>query len=555
LVERAFPVVGSAKAYRRTLVRHDLVAGLTVGAIALPAGMAFAQIAGLPPVAGLYALLLPTVAYTLLGSSRQLIVGPEGSTATLTAAALAPLAAGDPSRYVALGAVLALVVAAVFLVAWLARLGWVADYFSRAVLIGFVTGIAVTLIAGQLQKLTGVPVDGTSALAEFWSFVGHLDQIDWEVAAVGGTALLVILCLRRFAPRVPGPLVALVGGVIASAWLDFESRGIPVIGPIPRGLPSVRLPHLAFGDVRALLPAALGIFFVSFGDVILTGRMHAGRRGQHIQARQELLAIGAANAAASITQAFPVSSSDSRTAVNSETGAKTQFAGLAAAGFIAIVLVALTKPVSYLPTAVLGAVIVAAALSLINLPAWRGLATAARREIVIAAITTIGVVTIGVLRALIIAVVLSLVDAIARSARPYDAVLGYVPKLGRWANVSVHPQAQQTPGVLVYRLDDRLFFANASYVRGRVLEAIEGAATTTRFVVFDASPVSSVDATGLQMLEELQTELKRDGIQLVFAHVLTHVMTVLDQGGLVERIGADRFYPTVTAAVDACVAA
>jgi MFS superfamily sulfate permease-like transporter len=346
--------------------------------------------------------------------------------------------------------------------------------------------------------------------------------------------------------------VALVAGIALSAMLDFEARGIPVVGSIPSGFPSLRLPHVEAGDIRALLPAALGIFFVGFGDVILTARSFAGRHGQHVRARQELFAQGIANAAAGITQGFPVSASSSRTAVNDETGAKTQFAGLVAAGFVAVVLLVLTGPMAYLPTAVLGAVIVAAALGLVDLPAWKGLAIAARREVVIAAITTIGVVTIGVLRALIIAVVLSLVDAISRSARPHDAVLGYVPRLGRWANVSVHPQAEQTQGVVVYRLDDRLFFANATYVRGRVHEAIQGADTATQFVVFDAAAVASVDATGLEVLEELATELEREGIGLVFARVLTQVMTVLDQGGLVDRIGADHFYPTVTAAVAAC---
>ncbi|HJW64019.1 MAG TPA: SulP family inorganic anion transporter, partial [Actinomycetes bacterium] len=424
VLHRLVPVSEQLPGYGSGILRRDLVAGVTVAALALPAAMAYAELAGLSPVAGLYALLLPTVAYTLLGSSRQLIVGPEGSIAALVAAALVPLAADDPERYASLAALLAVLVGAVFLAARLVRLGWVADYFSRAVLIGYIHGVAVVLIIGQLGKLLGLDIDAQDPLAQLAEVVGELGDLSGITLAVGVACLAPLLLLRWRAPKLPGPLLVVILAIAASAAIGLASEGVAVVGEIPAGLPSIQLPGLDPDDALALLPAALGIFFVSFSDEILTARSFAGKRGQHVRADQELTAMGAANLAAGLTQAFPVGASGSRTAVNDQMGGRTQISGLIGAGAIACVLLFLTEPMQYLPKATLGAVIVAAAVGLIEPDAWRGLARTSRVEVAIAAVTMAGVIAVGVLEALLVAVALSIVDVVRRSATPHDAVLG-----------------------------------------------------------------------------------------------------------------------------------
>jgi high affinity sulfate transporter 1 len=550
LLTRTVPVSAELPRYRAPRARRDLIAGLTVAALALPSAMAYAELAGLSPVNGLYALLLPTVAYVLLGSSRQLVVGPEGSIATLVAAAVLPLAAAGSAAAGELAAMLALLVAACFAVARLLRLGWLADYFSRPVLIGYIHGVAVVLVIGQLGKLVGLSIDAREPLDQLWEVIRELGDVSGATVAVGAVALAVLLVLRRVVPKLPGALLVVVAAIGISWALDLESHGVAVVGSIPSGLPSLTVPSPALGDVVRLVPAALGIFLVSFADEILTARAFAGRHGQNVRASQELLAMGAANAAAGFTQGFSIGASGSRTAVNDAMGARTQIAGLFAAGAVVLILLYLTEPVQYLPKAVLGAVIVSAAVGLVDPAAWRALAAIDAVEVAIAAVTAACVVVFGVLEALVVAVGLSMIDTVRRSARPYDAVLGWVARLGRYGDVSLHPSARLTPGVVVYRLDDRLFFANARYVKGRVHEAVRAAPTATSWLVFDAEAVTHVDSTGLEALEDLVDELRRDGTTLVVARLRTAMQEQFDAAGLTDRIGADHFYPSVRVAVE-----
>jgi sulfate permease, SulP family len=554
LHERIVPVSARIPEYRPTTARRDLIAGLTVAALALPSAMAYAQVAGLPPVNGLYALLLPTVLYTFIGSSRQLIVGPEGSISALVGAALLPLAAAGSSEATELAAALALLVAACFLLAWVARLGWLADYFSRPVLVGYIHGVAVVLVCGQLGKLLGVDVDATKPFGQVVDAIQALGDASGITVLVSAVALGALLGARFFVPRLPAALIVVLASILVSWAVDLQAHGVAVVGPIPSGLPSFSIPRPPLGDAVDLVPAAIGIFLVSFADGILTARSFAGKQNLHIRANQELLAFTGLNAAAGVTQGFPLGASGSRTTVNDQMGAKTQIAGLVAAGAVALVLLFLTEPMSYLPSAVLGAVIVSAAIGLVDLTAWRGLRLVSRFELAIAAATLVGVVALGVLQALVIAVVLSILDVVRRSAQPRDAVLGWVDRLGRWGNVELHPSARVTPGVVVYRLDDRLFFANARYVKGRVREALRGAPDEARWLVFDAEAVSHVDATGLEALRELVTGLPQDGVGLVVARMKPEVRQRLVAGGVAEAIGEERFYPTVRAAVAACVA-
>jgi SulP family sulfate permease len=549
LLERAVPVSQDLPAYGVGHARRDVLAGVTVAALALPAAMAYAELAGLSPVNGLYALLLPTVVYVLLGTSRQLVIGPEGSISALVAVAILPLAAAGSSEAVELAAALGLLVAACFLAARALRLGWLADYFSRPVLIGYLHGVAVVLVVSQLGKLLGLDIDARDSLLQIGEVIRELDETSGITLAVGLGALGILIPLRYLAGRFPAALLVVVGAIGISWWLDLEDRGVAVTGSVPSGIPDVTIPIPGGSETLLLLPAAVGIFLVSFADEILTARSFAGKHDQHVRVEQEVLAMGAANAAAGLTQGFPVGASGSRTAVSDSMGVRTQLAGLVAAGTILLILLFLTGPISYLPKTVLGAVIIAAAIGLADPEAWRALWATDRVEVTIAAVTTVGVVAVGVLEALVFAVGLSIVDVVRRSARPHDAVLGWVEELGRYADVAVHPSARVTPGVVVYRLDDRLFFANAGYVKGRVLEAVRGAPTTTRSVVFDAEAVTHVDATGLAALEGLVDALRKEGIELTIARAKTPLAARLAELGL----SGISLHPTVRAAVEAAV--
>jgi sulfate permease, SulP family len=550
ILERTVPVSQELPRYRPRHARSDLLAGVTVAALALPAAMAYGELAGLSPVNGLYALLLPAVLYVLLGSSRQLVIGPEGSLSALVAAAILPLAVAGSGEAVELAGALALLVAACFLAARALRLGWIADYFSRPVLVGYLHGVAVVLVVSQLGKLLGVDVDARNPIPQVAEVLRELLDTHGTTLLVGACALAVLLPLRYVAPRFPAALLVVGGAVAVSWWLDLEDRGVAVVGAVPSGLPSIAVPSPGASELVQLLPAAVGIFLVAFADEILTARSFAGKHHQHVRAPQELLALGAANAAAGFTQGMTVGASGSRTAVNDAMGVRTQLAGLGAVAAIVLILLFLTEPISYLPSAVLGAVIVSAAIGLVDRSAWRALWETDRVELTIAAVTGAGVVAVGVLQALVFAVGLSIVDVVRRSARPHDAVLGWVERLGRYGDVAVHRDARVTPGIVVYRLDDRLFFANAGYVKGRVLEAVRGAPTHVRCLVFDAGAVTHVDATGLAALADLRAELRRDDIDLVFARAKTQLLERLREGGFADDEGVT-FYPTVRAAVAA----
>jgi sulfate permease, SulP family len=549
LLTRAVPVSSDVSRYRPRTARRDLLAGVTVAALAIPSAMAYAEVAGVSPVNGLYALLLPTVAYVLLGSSRQLVIGPEGSISTLIAAAILALVAAGSPEAAELAAMLALLVAACFALAWVLRLGWIADYFSRPVLVGYIHGVAVILVIGQLGKLLGLSIDARDPLPQLWEVVRELGDASGATVVLAVGALAVLLVLGRVLPRLPAALLVVAAAIGVSWALDLEAHGIAVLGPIPAGLPSFDLPTPAWQDVVKLVPAAIGIFLVAFADEILTARSFAGKHNQSVRASQELLAMGAANAAAGVTEGFSIGASGSRTAVNDEMGARSQVAGIVAAGSVLLILLFLTEPVQYLPKAVLGAVIVSAAIGLVDPNAWRRLAAVDNVEVAIAGVTTACVVVFGVLEALGVAVGLSVIDTVRRSASPHDAVLGWVERLGRYADVSLHRSATETPGVVVYRLDDRLFFANARYFKGRVREAVRGARTPVSWLVFDAEAVTHVDSTGLEALEELTKDLRRDGITLVVARLRTRMEEQFELSGLTETIGADHFYPTVQAAV------
>ena len=552
ITTRYLPFARSLSGYSGARARTDVIAGITVAALALPSAMAYAELAGAPVTAGLYALLLPVVAYALFGSARRVVIGPEGTVALLVATALAPMAATGSAEYATLAAMLALLVGLVFFAARLIRLGWIADYFSQAVLVGYITGVAVVLVLGQLGKLVGVSSDEDGAIREAVDVVRHLGDANGTTILVSAVSLAFLIGAAKISKRIPGALVLVVAGIVVSWAMDLAARGVSITGAVPSGLPSFGLPDVSRSDLGSLAVAAVAIFLVAFADSILTARSFAARHHEVVDANQELLAFGFAQVASGVTQGIPVGTSGSRTAVNDDMGATSQVSGLAAAAMIAIILLFLTGPIRYLPSAVLGAVIVYAGAKLIEPDQWRSLARSSRSEVVIAAITALCVITVGVLQAIVVAVLLSIIDVVRRAARPADAVLGWSAEEDRYVDVSDHPDAGVSAGVVVYRIQDRMFFANAHFFKHRLWAAVDGAPKPVRHAVLDASFISDIDASAEVALREVIDGLRGRNIELHVARASVELQQRFDEVGLRDLIGADHFHSTVTAAVDAC---
>lgn len=551
LVQRLIPLTASLKGYTAGRLKVDATAGLTVAALALPAGMAYAELAGLPVTAGLYALLLPVLIYAGLGATRRGVIGPEGAIALLVATALAPLAAAGSPEYSALAAALAIAVGCVFLIARLLHLGWLADYFSQSVLVGYISGVAVLMGLGQLSKLTGVSSDAEGEIRAALDTLAHLGTANPWTVAVGAVSLVVLFAFQRWAPRWPAALIVVAIAMLASWALDLGSHGVALTGSVPAGLPSLERPDVDSAELTSLVLPAIAIFLVGFADAILTARSFAARHRETVDADQELLAFSAASVASGFSQGMPIGASGSRTAVNDSMRATSQVSGLVAFSAIAVILLLFTEPIQYLPSAVLGAVILFASIRLIDVEQWRALSRSSRAEVAIAAITAFFVITIGVLAAIAVAVVLSMVDVLRRMAAPDDAVLGWSQEDGRYSDVRYHPQALLTPGVVVYRVNGRLFFANAHFFKRRTWAAVDGAPKPTRHVVLDASAISGIDASAVDALTEVHSGCLERNITLEVAQATAELRARFDDTGLTDLIGREHFHPTVVAAVTA----
>lgn len=537
--------------YQRSWLRGDVVAGVTVAAYLVPQVMAYATVAGLPPVAGLWASLVPMAVYAMLGSSRQLSVGPESTTALMTATALAPLAIGDPARYAVMAAVLALLVGAICLLAGFCRLGFLADLLSRPVLIGYMTGVAVIMISGQLGKVTGTTVEGDEFIDEVGSFVAGIGDVHWPTVALSGAVLVVLLILYRMSPLFPGPLVAVLAAT-AVVWLfGMEDNGIRVIGDIPAGLPVPSLPAVTFAELAALTIPAVGIAVVAFSDNALTGRTFAARRGETIDANAELRALGVCNLTTGVTQGFPVSSSGSRTALGDVLGSRTQLYSLVMLATVVVVMLAGRGLLEHFPMAALGALVVYAALRLVDIPEFRRLARFRRSELVLAVATTVAVLGLGVLYGVLVAIGLSLLDMLRRVARPHDSVLGYVPGMAGMHDVDDYPEAEPVPGLVVYRYDAPLFFANAENFRERAMAAFDEADGPVEWFVLNAEANVDPDLTAVDALEQLRRDLMARGIVFAMARVKQDLLDDLVAAGFVDRVGEDRIFPTLPTAVEA----
>ncbi|MFJ9773610.1 SulP family inorganic anion transporter [Kitasatospora sp. NPDC101157] len=548
---RFMPGLAVLRGYRRDWLRGDLTAGSTVAAYLVPQVMAYATVAGLPPVAGLWAILPAIAVYAVLGSSRLLSVGPETTTALMTATVVGPLADGDAGRYAVLAATLAAVVGVLCLVAWVARFGFVADLLSKPVLIGYLAGVALLMLADQLSTLTGVPVAGTRFFPQLRSFAEHLSEANAATVVLGGAALVFLFSSARLFPRAPGPLLTVVLGTAVVAGFGLEQHGIHTVGSIPGGLPRFSRPDLDELD-RLVLPA-VGVLLVGYTDLILTARAFAaaGERGGRLDAEQELLALGAANLGAGFFSGLPVSSSASRTALARLTGGCTQAYALVAGACVVAVLLFVGPLLKHLPSAVLGALVVYAAVQLIDLPGFRRLAGFRRRELLLAIGCLIGVLALDILYGVLVAVGLSVAELLSRVARPHDAVEGLVPGLAGMHDIEDYPQARTIPGLVVYRYDSPLFFANAEDFRTRALAAVADERTPVRWFVLNTEANVEVDITALDAVEALRRELTARGIVFGLARVKQDLLDDLDAYGLTRSIGRERIFPTLPTALEA----
>jgi sulfate permease, SulP family len=552
---RLLPGVDHLSHYEKRWLRGDVVAGVTVAAYLVPQVMAYAELAGLPAVVGLWAVLVSLLVYAAVGSSWQLSVGPESTTALLVATVVAPMAAGDPARYAALTAALALAVGALCLLAWAFRLGFVADLLSKPVLVGYMAGVGVLMITGQLGKATGVRVEGDTVVSQLRSFLRGLDTMHGPTLLLS-SAVLVLLFLgaHRF-PRAPVPLAVMLLAVLLTTVLGLRENGIQVVGEVATGLPRPGLPDVSGADLAALLLPAVGVTVVAYTDNVLTGRAFAARNGYDIDANQELLALGAASLAAGLARTFPVSSSGSRTVIGEALGSRSQLHSLVAVLVVATTLLAGGPLLAAFPIAALGAVVIWAATRLVDVGEFRRIARFRRSELVLALATTAAVLAVDILYGVVIAVGLSILDLLRRVARPHDGILGYAPGVAGMHDIDDYPDARTVPGLVVYRYDAPLCFANSEDFSRRALASVDLAGAGTEWFVLNAEANVELDMTSADALDGLREELGRRGIVFGMARVKQDLRDQLAAAGLVERIGGEQIFPTLPTAVAAYVAA
>jgi len=550
-VRRWIPGVQVVKEYQRNWFRFDLVAGLVLAAILVPQGMAYAELAGLPPVTGLYTTIACLVAYAVFGPSRILVLGPDSAVSPLIFAAITPLlvSESDPGKAIVLAGMLAVIVGLIEIGLGLGKLGFVADLLSKEVQVGYMNGLGITIIVGQLPKLFGFSTSGSGLVDEVRQFFVHLDETNLTTLAVGIGVLAVLLILPRLTSKVPAVLVAVAGATAVSALLDLVAKGVSVIGPLPHGVPSPSVPWTNLSDVGPLFVAAIGITLVSLTDTIATATSFAARRGDEINPDQEMIGIGASNISAGFFQGFAISTSASRTAVAEQAGAKSQVTGLVGAGIVALMLLVFNSLLADLPQTALAAVVITAALSLMDLKALRHYARVRRSAFALSLVATLGVMLLGVLQGILIAVVLSILLFFKTYWMPRNAVLGHVEEIGGWHNVDRFPDTEEVEGIVVYRWEAPLFFANSSAFQRSIRELVRD--RQPRWIVLDCAAVTDLDVTAAGMLKVLDDDLNDRGIHLAFVELRGHLQDLVERYGLNESLDREHFFTSIDQALEA----
>ncbi len=554
-LRRIVPGIAVLRNYQRKWFRHDLVAGLVLTTLLVPQGMAYAGLAGLPPETGLYTTAAALLAYALFGPSRILVVGPDSTLAPIVFATLIAVAGtgADPARAMALAGALAILTGLICIAAGFAKLGIVAELMSKPVRLGFLNGVALIIIAGQLPKLVGFASQSGSVPRELWSFAEGLAAGDalLSTTVLGLVSLAIIVGCRHWAPRVPGVALAVVGSIMAVGVLDLQRRGVVAVGTTPHGFPRLALPNVSTHDLGNLIVDATGLAFLALADTSPVSRALALKRGDHVDSSHEMVAIGASNIAAGLFHGFPVSGSASRTAVAETNGARSQLTGVIGSAAILAILVFANDLMSNLAIATLAAILISAAFVLADLPTLAWLAKVSRVELALSLVTTVGVAWLGPMRGLGVAVALSVIDFLRRAWRPHSAVLGRIINRKGYHDLARHPDAVLAPGLVLFRFDAPLFFANADHFAQEIRAAIDDRPEPIRWVVLAAEPITDIDTTAAEMLGSLLDELDSRSVTLVVAEMKGRVKDRLRLYGLADRIGEQSLYPTIGSAMKA----
>jgi high affinity sulfate transporter 1 len=550
---RVIPGLAFFKGLDPALLRTELVVAVTVFAVLVPSAMAYGDLAGVTPVAGLYVALGAMAMYALFGTSKLLVMGPEATTAILTATAVAPLAGADPARYAALAAMAAILVGLLALLARAARLGFITNFLSKPILVGYIFGTTLIVIGSQLGKMFGIKLESDDFFPQVVEVIRRLDEAHRMTVIIGVISIAALFLIRRINRKLPGPLILVVVAIIVSTGFDLAAKGVTVVGAVPSGLPSLAFPDVQFQDIMALLPAALAITIIVYADEVLTARVFAAKHGQKIDANQEFVAIGMANIAAGLLTGFPAATSGSRTAVADQMGGKSQLVGILAAALAVVFLLFFTPLLAPLPTVVLGAIIIVSSFGLLDVPAFRFLRQVRPAEFWLAVVTAFGVLTVGILQGILVAVTLSLINVIYHISQPHDALLDELDASGgmTYRGVTDKATVMTEPGLIVYRFDAPLVFANAAFFTERLQALVANAGTGLRCVILDAEAISDFDSTAAEALENLDVELERLGVELWIARANAPLRELLQVTGLTNRIGKENIYPSVRAAVAA----
>ncbi|MEB5935219.1 SulP family inorganic anion transporter [Pseudomonas mosselii] len=549
-LSRWLPGLANLLHYRREWFHADLQAGLSVAAIQIPIAIAYAQIVGLPPQYGLYACVLPMMVYALVGSSRQLMVGPDAATCAMIGGAVAPLAMGDAHRIAELSVIVTVLVGVMLIAAGVARAGFIASFFSRPILIGYLNGIGLSLLAGQLSKVVGFRIEGDGFILSLINFLQRLGEIHWLTLAIGLAGLGLLIWLPRRYPRLPAALVTVVVFTALAGLFGLDRYGVAILGPVPAGIPELAWPQSTLAETKSLLRDALGIATISFCSAMLTARSFAARHGYAINANHEFLALGVSNLAAGISQGFAISGADSRTAVNDMVGGKSQLVGIIAALVIALILLFFTAPMAWIPQAALGAVLLMAGWGLIDVKSLKTIRKLSRFEFWLCLLTTVGVLGLGVLPGIVFAVTLAILRLLYSIYQPTDAVLGWVPGIEGQVDVRQHKDARTVPGLVVYRFDDAILFFNADYFKMRLLEAVQGV-EKPQVVLFDAEAVTSIDVSGVAALREVRDTLAAQGIHFAIARARGTFLRMLVRSGMAREMEEKLLFGSVRAGIRA----
>jgi high affinity sulfate transporter 1 len=555
-VSRWIPGLQTLRSYESSWLRHDIVAGLVMTTMLVPVGIAYAEASGLPGINGLYATILPLLAYALVGPSRILVLGPDSALAAVILAVVLPHSAGDPQRAVAIAGMMAIVSGGVCVAAGIARLGFITELLSKPIRYGYMNGIALTVILSQVPKLFGFSVKAEGPLRQAWGIAEQVWGGSTNVAAlaVGGSTLALILVLKR-KPRLPGMLIAVTAATVAVAFFDLAARaGITVLGPLPQGLPAPRLPLVPFDTLGPIVTGSVAVALVSFADTSVLSRTYAARLRTSVDPNQEMLGLGVANIAAGFFQGFPVSSSSSRTPVAEAAGSRTQLTGVVGAVAIALLLVVAPTLLQDLPTTALAAVVIASAIGLFEVSDLRRIYRIQRWEFWLSMGCFVGVAVFGAIPGILLAIVIAVIEFLWDGWRPHFAVLGRVDDVKGYHDIARYPDARLIPGLVLFRWDAPLFFANAEFFRDRALNAVTGLRTPTRWLVVAAEPVTSIDVTAADILCELDETLHAAGIELCFAEMKDPVKDKLKRFGLFARLGEKTFFATIEEAVTAYLA-